>query len=404
MLVEVSSLSKKYCRDLRRSLVYGTHDIFRELAGRRPKTKLRPSEFWALRNINFSMKPGETLGLIGPNGSGKTTLLRTMCGLIKPSSGFIKIHGRIAPLIALGAGFNPVLSGRENIYVNLAILGVPKARIDKIFNSIVDFSEVGYAIDAPVRTYSSGMAARLGFACAIHTEPDILFVDEVLAVGDARFRMKCYRKLAEMRQNGVSLILVSHNSNAILSVCERALYLKKGEAVFLGPSAEAMQLYQADLDSIDDQQNLQVDQTSRKSSAAKIKSLYFCDDEGKKLATLNSGQSINLNVEFETQTALDNLSMNVIIRDQLADRSDLLAFNSATDNFTFTAQPGINRIRIKMPVFCLKSGKYLCKVNLVQGEFFNVLDIFEAYRFTVQSHLNLGSSRFYQPRSWSVEI
>ncbi|MEL6502772.1 MAG: ABC transporter ATP-binding protein, partial [Cyanobacteria bacterium J06623_1] len=179
-------------------------------------------EFWALSDISFELKKGEALGLVGKNGSGKSTLLRIIAGLIKPDTGTVRVKGRIAPLIALGAGFNPILTGRENIYANMSILGLSKREIDERFAEVVEFAEIGEAINAPVRSYSSGMAARLGFASAIHTEPDIILIDEVLAVGDSKFKTKCYNKLHELRQKRKSFIMVSHSSHAIATVCESA--------------------------------------------------------------------------------------------------------------------------------------------------------------------------------------
>ncbi|MGL5878105.1 MAG: ABC transporter ATP-binding protein, partial [Xenococcaceae cyanobacterium] len=235
VVLSVEGVSKKFCRDLKRSLLYAVQDIATELVGIRQKSeKLRRDEFWALKDVSFQVRRGEALGLVGPNGSGKSTLLRIISGLIKPDSGFVEIKGRIAPLIALGAGFNPILTGRENIYANMSILGLSKQEIDERFEAVLDFAEIGVAIDAPVQTYSSGMAARLGFACAIYTEPDILLIDEVLAVGDIKFRAKCYRRLAKLREQGTSFILVSHNSHSILSICESAIYLLKGKVVTVG--------------------------------------------------------------------------------------------------------------------------------------------------------------------------
>lgn len=208
-LVQCSHLSKKFCRSVKRSFAYGIKDIFGELLLQdQSQDSLRPGEFWALRDVSFHLKAGTSLGLVGANGSGKTTLLRVLSGLIKPSSGEVQIRGKVAPLLALGAGFNPILSGRENIYVNLSLLGVPRSEIDRDLDSILDFAEIGGAVDAPLKTYSSGMTARLGFACAIHTHPDLILVDEVLAVGDMRFRTKCYRKLAELKAQGTCFVLV----------------------------------------------------------------------------------------------------------------------------------------------------------------------------------------------------
>lgn len=248
VVLSVNGVSKRFCRDLKKSLFYGIQDIAAEVLGIREKgDKLRPKEFWALDNVSFELRRGEALGLVGKNGSGKSTLLRVIAGLIKPDTGFVEVNGRIAPLIALGAGFNPILTGRENIYANMSILGLSKKQIDERFDEVVEFAEIGDAIDSPVQSYSSGMAARLGFACAIHTEPDILLIDEVLAVGDSKFKTKCYAKLHELRQKNKSFVMVSHSSHSIATVCESAVYLEKGKKILSGDTLSVMNKYEDDL-------------------------------------------------------------------------------------------------------------------------------------------------------------
>jgi len=254
VVLSVKGVSKKLCRSLKRSLWYGVQDLAGELFGSdRERDTLRQEEFWALKDINFELCRGEALGLVGANGAGKTTLLRIISGLIKPDEGEIEITGRIAPLIALGAGFNPILTGRENIYANMSILGLTKQEIDDRFEDVVEFAEIGEALDAPVQSYSSGMAARLGFACAIHVEPDILLIDEVLSVGDVRFRNKCYRKLSILREKGVSFIMVSHDTNSVIATCDNAVLLSTGKIVTKGNVVKTMQKYNELLFSTTDQ-------------------------------------------------------------------------------------------------------------------------------------------------------
>jgi lipopolysaccharide transport system ATP-binding protein len=244
-ILEVQHLSKRYCRGLRRSLLYGVADVARELAGiGQAADGLRPGEFWALRDVSFGVRRGESVGLIGHNGAGKTTILKLVNGLIKPNGGRIDVHGSVRALIALGAGFNPVLTGRENVKVACAVLRYSEREIAARFDEIVAFAELAEAIDAPVQSYSSGMVARLGFSVAIHTEPDILLVDEVLAVGDLNFAIKCYRRIAALRARGVSFIIVNHNPYAIRSNCDRAVWIERGQVQRIGEANAVCDAYE----------------------------------------------------------------------------------------------------------------------------------------------------------------
>lgn len=233
-LVTVEKVSKKFCRRLKRSLWYGVKDLGAELIGRNNTHKeLRKDEFWAVKDISFEVKRGDCLGLIGRNGAGKTTLLKLLNGLIKPDEGRITMKGKIGALLELGAGFNPILTGKENIYNRAAVLGMPKRQVDRILDEIIDFAEIEDFIDAPVQNYSSGMTVRLGFAVAAYMEPDILIVDEVLAVGDVGFRAKCFNAIYEIMQKS-AVILVSHSMPQISRVCTDIMTMNGGKSVFQG--------------------------------------------------------------------------------------------------------------------------------------------------------------------------
>lgn len=232
-LIKVDSLSKRFCRSLKRSLWYGLQDLGSELRGRRHggNGELRPEEFWAVKDINFELSRGECLGLIGHNGAGKTTLLRMLNGLIKPDQGRIEMHGQVGALIALGAGFNPILTGRENIYISASVLGLSKRHVDTKLDEIIDFAEINEFIDTPVQNYSSGMNVRLGFAvAAVLIEPDILFLDEVLAVGDIGFVIKCLNTVRRLTENS-AVVFVSHNMQNISSFCTRVMVMDHGTAL-----------------------------------------------------------------------------------------------------------------------------------------------------------------------------
>jgi len=199
--------------------------------------------FWALKDISLDIAKGETFGIIGPNGSGKSTLLKLIAGVSQPAQGTISVSGQIAPLIELGAGFHPELTGKENVYLNGVILGMKRTDIEAKFKSIVDFAELWEFIDQPVKHYSSGMYLRLAFAVAIHTDPDILLIDEILAVGDASFQEKCLAKMHEFHDQGKTIIMVTHNLESVKSFCTRAAYLKNGQLQHLGAPEEVIQAY-----------------------------------------------------------------------------------------------------------------------------------------------------------------
>lgn len=239
VLVDCRHLGKRFCRDLKRSLFYGVQDIIHDFMGWQPagtpkdappgsRPMLRPHEFWAVEDISFQVRRGQCLGLIGKNGAGKTTILKMLSGLIKPDHGQVELRGRVGGLIALGAGFNPLLTGRENVYVNGSILGMSRKQIEAKFDAIEAFADIGEFIDAPVQSYSSGMQVRLGFAvAAVVTKPDVLLLDEVLAVGDMGFTMKCLNAVREMAADS-AVIFVSHNMQWISTFCTDVMVMRNG--------------------------------------------------------------------------------------------------------------------------------------------------------------------------------
>jgi ABC-2 type transport system ATP-binding protein/lipopolysaccharide transport system ATP-binding protein len=207
------------------------------------RRRTRGTDVWALRNVSASIAPGEAVGLIGRNGSGKTTLLRLVAGIIKPTSGAVAVEGRVGSLLELGAGFHPEFTGRENVYLNGAILGLKRDDIRRHMEEIVAFAELERFIDVPVRTYSSGMYMRLGFAVAAHLDVDVLLLDEVFAVGDEEFQRKCFGKIFEFKQRGGTIVFVSHDAAAVDRLCARAVLLRDGEVAFDGPTREAITQY-----------------------------------------------------------------------------------------------------------------------------------------------------------------
>lgn len=233
-LISARGLGKKY-------EVYRKphHRLLRELAPSRSKHK----EFWALRDVDLDVYPGETVGVIGRNGAGKSTLLQLICGIVRPTTGDVRVNGRIAGLLELGAGFNPEFSGRENVYLKGSLLGMTRAQVAERFDEILAFSEIGEYIDQPVKTYSSGMFVRLAFAVSVCADPDILIVDEALAVGDMYFQRKCQQRIREMQERGCTLLLVTHSTDAMARLCKRGVVIEKGVKLYDGPVKEAVSEY-----------------------------------------------------------------------------------------------------------------------------------------------------------------
>ncbi len=254
VLVKAEGVSKKFSKTIKRSMLYGMQDIAQTMLGMLPKTdKLRADEFWAVDDLSFVLRRGECLGLIGPNGSGKSTLLKILNGIISPDKGRVEIKGKVGALIEIGAGFHPMLTGRENIYVNGSILGFTKKEIDKKFDEIVEFAELVEFLDTPVKHYSSGMRVRLGFAIAAQMEPDILLIDEVLAVGDLGFKMKCLNAINEIMRNS-AVIFVSHSMPFISRICTVVMVLNNGTVSYHDNNiGEGIDHYQSNFDNAEQQ-------------------------------------------------------------------------------------------------------------------------------------------------------
>jgi lipopolysaccharide transport system ATP-binding protein len=353
ILVRAKGVSKKFCRSLKKSLWYGVKDIASETnpfaktyADRtnRKGSELREAEFWANDDISFELRRGECLGLIGHNGAGKTTLLKMLNGLIKPDSGTIEMYGRVGALIALGAGFNPILTGRENIYVNGSILGLRKKEIDVKIGNIIDFAEIGDFIDSPVQSYSSGMQVRLGFAVATALDPDILILDEVLAVGDASFRAKCYNRIGEL-QKSAAVIFVSHSMDQVARICDRALFLSKGKQLYSGRPEDAIPIYEAENAQDEDQLGASF------SIAEPIISGRF-DIVNQ---TTNWNDKVEFVLELTSTLPMEGLKPHGIFYDSSGAIAASFMLNNG-DGISLEA--GVNRISLKVEHVTLAAGRY----------------------------------------------
>lgn len=368
-LILAENVSKKFCRDLKRSLRYGVQDLASELLGRRnARGGLRKDEFWAVKDASFEVKRGEALGLIGPNGAGKTTLLRMLDGLIKPDKGRITMRGRVGALIQLGAGFNPILTGRENIYINAAVLGISKREIDKKLDEIIDFADIGDFIDAPVQTYSSGMNVRLGFSVAINLRPDIMLIDEVLAVGDLAFRNKCIEAIQEIRDSGVAFVFVSHALERVNRVCDKAMYLRAGKIVSYGVTEEVISAYVTDF-SDSGTRFLHHPGTEK---YMQVRNVLLLNENGQPIDQVISGGPLTIRMEFEAKRTLDTPLFNFMIEPSARHVIAAYLHQEITDNRP-SFSPGVHVIDITMRRFPLLPGRYQLRVS-VSGS--NLLDLY----------------------------
>lgn len=310
VLVKVENLSKKFCKDLKTSLWYGVKDLASGLSGNRNNRELRPKEFWAVKDISFELRRGECLGFIGHNGAGKSTLLKILNGLINPDVGKVTIKGRVGALIELGAGFNPILSGRENIYNNGAILGFSKKEIDDKLEAIIDFSEIREFIDMPVQNYSSGMKVRLGFAVAAQMEPDVLIIDEILAVGDLGFVLKCFKQIDTILPK-TAIVFVSHSMPMVSRICTQIILMDRGEAKFQGENVgKAIDLYYTRF--AQNESNVIFDDGSIEKIEVKLVDTITNLEKDE----LNWGEDLKLHLKFEVRNAMKTPLFNIIIMDK----------------------------------------------------------------------------------------
>lgn len=399
-LISVRGVSKKYCQSLRRSLLYAVRDIGGELLvrGVEQHKKLRQDEFWAVKDVSFDLSHGQSLALVGRNGAGKSTVLKMINGLIKPDTGSITIRGRVGALIELGAGFNPVLTGRENIFVNAAVLGIPRRDVNRKLDAIIDFAEVDRFIDMPLKSYSSGMRVRLGFAVAAQLEPDILLIDEVLAVGDAGFRTKCYRRLSEMRNRGAAFVVVSHNHHTLLTVCDRAVGLDTGELIAAGSVKSVLNAQE--LRRASAVTTLPRKRPAREEALARIARIGFRNQHGAWISSPRTGEVTDLCIVVEAKVSLGKASMGVIIRSGES-VENVLAVSADQDHCLQPVGAGLSEFRLRLSPLGLPPSRYVAKVSVYRPPI-EVFDHVVDFDFVVLPGAHCGDSQYYNPRSWAV--
>ncbi len=323
-------------------------------------------DVWALRDVSAEIAPGEAVGLIGRNGSGKSTLLRVLAGIIKPTTGSVQVSGRIGSLLELGAGFHPDFSGRDNVYLNGSIQGLRRTEIRERFDEIVAFAEVEHAIDRPVRTYSSGMAMRLGFAIAAFLQADVLLLDEVFAVGDENFQRKCFGVIAAFKNQGGTILFVSHDAQAVERLCERSILLSGGEKVYDGPTHEAIARYRSlladDLDSAEREVGLREWGTGE----AEIVGVRLLDRDGGERSQFLAGEPLRLEVDLHAAAAIAAPRLHLEIRDS----TGLLVAEDSVDTATigWPGGHGVATVELEIERPALAFGRFRVRLGLVSAE------------------------------------
>jgi ABC-type polysaccharide/polyol phosphate transport system ATPase subunit len=325
--------------------------------------KLKPeASVAALKNVSFAVDRGEAFGIVGRNGSGKSTLLKVISGILKPTSGMVRVNGRIAALIELGAGFHPEITGRENIYINAIMLGLSRREIDKRFDAIVEFSGIRDFIDQPVKTYSSGMYVRLGFAVAVHVDPEILLIDEVLAVGDEEFSQKCIAKIQEMKYRGVTLVFVTHQLDQVRNLCDRALWLDHGEATAIGDPARVVDDYLQAVSGApaaparEEKPREPTEEERWGSGEVVLKRVALVDEKGRELVALGAGIGAVVEIDVEVRVPQDDFVFGVGIYH--ADGTCVYGTNTELEGLLPQRLDTNGRVRFVMTSLDLVAGTY----------------------------------------------
>jgi lipopolysaccharide transport system ATP-binding protein len=356
-VLQFSNVSKRYNLGLTRTSLPSVISQWMKQVLRKSNFISDKKYHWALKDVSFDLEKGQSLALIGPNGAGKSTILKLLAKITNPTSGKVEVNGQLSALIELGAGFHPDLTGRENIFLNGTILGLTYKDIQKRFDEIVDFSEIEEFIDTPVKRYSSGMTVRLGFAVASCIEPDILLVDEVLAVGDASFRQKCIERIKVLLDNGTSLIFVSHDMGLVRAVCERAIYIEHGEVQKSGLSGEIIDLYNQVLEKRRiEKMNLSDNEVDEVEGGVEVTKVELIDTNGESMREIYSDESVEIRVQY---TAYQNIGKsNAIVLIYRSDGLPCCNMRSYLDQFPMAIEKGQGEYSVTIDPLQLFGGMY----------------------------------------------
>jgi ABC-type polysaccharide/polyol phosphate transport system ATPase subunit len=346
---------------------------------------LRTQEFWAVQDVSFKLHRGESMGIIGPNGSGKSTTLKLLSGIIRPERGSYRVHGRLSALIEVGAGFHPDLTGRENIFLNGSILGMTRKEVASKFNDIVEFAGVEEFIDTPVKRYSSGMAVRLGFAVSAFIEPDVMLVDEVLAVGDTEFRNRCLNRMNKMLRNGVTMILVSHNLSEVRNLCQNCLMLYKGQSMMQGPTIKVIEEYHrivGDKIKVEQEKLAAAELAGKPEAIVAITSAELLNAAGEHCEVFGTGDRQTVRIHFHARKRIERPQFHVEL---LWATEDYVAAACSTIARKVVLDPieGRGYVDLKVRSLLVEPNVYAWSITVSDGDNGQPLDTLKKVRFLV---------------------
>ncbi|KGP80829.1 MULTISPECIES: ABC transporter ATP-binding protein [unclassified Paenibacillus] len=365
------------------------------------KNKSYYREFSALSNISFNISKGKTVGIIGKNGSGKSTLLQLITGTLLPSSGEVSINGRVAALLELGSGFNPEFTGRENVYLNGSILGLSKKEMDEKISTIEEFAEIGEFIDQPVKLYSSGMYVRLAFACAINVDPDILIVDEALAVGDMQFQLKCMDKMKRFKESGKTILFVSHDTYSVKNFCDEAIWLKDGSIYRRGDVLSVTNEYEDFMKSKEIKEEISTKEEVNNNAHLTIDSIIVKNVQGDPVQNVYYGEKMNIEVGYTIHKEIDDIIGGLAIIDQRD--TYICGLNTKLDNFPISSDLGHHKLICNYENLTLLPGTYYIDAGFFETSGLARYDYkTKGASFYVQSDKYMAEGISYLPHTWEV--
>ena len=402
--IEIEGLWKRFHRGGNEGLLWeAAVRAAKRLAGVEPPA----TSFWALQDVNLRVRPGEAVGIIGPNGAGKSTMLKVLSRVLRPDRGRVQVNGRLSGLIEVGAGFHGDLSGRENIYVNGAILGMTRAEIRSKFDAIVEFAGIGDFLDMPVKRYSSGMYVRLGFAVAAHMEPEVLLVDEVLSVGDVSFKAKCMDAMRRFLRRGTSVLFVSHNLAQVKRFCDRVMLLDHGQVRLEGTPDEAIAEYSRLVSDLEDAnpeglEHSHIGGRAKAEGPARITAVRLLDEHGRPGRTFVSGRPMRIEIDYCIDpTARPVIEPNIAVSVHMFGAGLFFQFESRRDGLRAPSGGGTGTAVCDLPQLCLGEGVYQVGVALADEKGLPEHDWHDrAYRFSVVAD-GVTDGPVHQPRQWA---